>query len=287
MRRFQGVLLGAIAVIGFASITHAADMAVKAPPPATAPVYSWTGFYVGGNAGYAWNDPSVTFVPIDTNTSALCTIFGSCPPPASFSIDGPLGGLQAGYNWQVDQKWLLGIETDFDWSHIRGTGTSNFLLGPTFFPPGNANFQASQNIDWFGTIRGRLGFLLTNNFLVYATGGFAYGRVKENVVLNNSNYASLYSGNGFSFTCVTGPNCFLGSSSRTATGGTVGAGLEYALSKNISVKAEYLYVNLGRGDHVNVVAQTVIGAYPVPSSYTANYSTLDFQVIRGGINYKF
>ena len=272
---------------------HAADMAVKAPPPAASPAYSWTGFYVGGNVGYGWQDPTVTFTPNDVNAnSSTCTgaaFGGICPPAAAFNIAGALGGLQGGYNLQINQNWLLGIETDFDWSRIRGAGASNFAF--TFFlgPPGvPANFQASQNVDWFGTVRGRLGFLPSNNLLIYTTGGFAYGLVKENVALNTLTGLSTATG-GFSFNCITGSSgCFIGSSSRIDTGWTLGAGGEYALWNNTSVRLEYLYVNLGRGDAVNVVAQaTQFGPPTTPSSFTATYSTLNFHVVRAGLNWRF
>lgn len=270
----------------------AADMAVKAPPKAVvpAPTYSWTGFYVGGNAGYGWKDPTVNFTPNDVVANAV-TCSGAfpastCPPSASFHVDGALGGLQAGYNWQVNQSWLVGFETDFDWSGIKGTGTSNFLMAAAGNP---SNFQASENINWFGTARARLGYLPTNNLLLYGTGGFAYGQIKENVGLNSM---AVGANNGtYAFGCVIagGPgvtNCFVGNSSRTATGFTIGGGVEYALWQNLSVKAEYLYVNLGHGNTVNVVAQDRLAA-AAPSSFTAAYSRVDFNVIRGGLNWKF
>ena len=149
---------------------------------------------------------------------------------------------------------------------------------------GPVNFQANQNVKWFGTVRGRLGFLPTNKLLVYGTAGLAYGRVDENVALNNAFGVGLL-GFGFGYNCNSNANCFLGSSSRTPTGWTAGAGLEYAPWNNVSVKAEYLYVNLGGGDAVNVVAQDGSGA--TPSSFTAAFSRTDFHVIRGGLNFKF
>src|SRR5580692_4175950 len=234
MRRFQFPLLAAFAVIGLTSITQAADMAVKVPPPApiVAPAYSWTGFYVGGNLGYAWGDPTVAFSPNDINAfTVTCggANGGTCPPPASFGVNGGLGGLQAGYNWQVNRSWLLGLETDFNLSHINGSGTSNFILGNGASP---SNFQASENVEWFGTVRGRLGFIPSNSVLLYATGGLAYGRVQENVALNT--VPSGGTGNGpFAFECHGSPTCFLGSSSRIDTGWTAGGGFEFSLWQNV------------------------------------------------------
>src|SRR5664279_372777 len=106
MRRFQCALLAAVAVIGFASVASAADMPVKAAPM-VAPVaaYNWTGFYVGVNGGYGEGNRSATFTPNDPLvqlTTCGGVIGGTCAPPASFNIHGPLGGFQAGYNWQLN-----------------------------------------------------------------------------------------------------------------------------------------------------------------------------------------
>jgi outer membrane immunogenic protein len=289
LMKYTAIAIAVIAaLIGTPAL--AADMAMKAPPP-PAPTYNWTGFYIGGNAGYGWNDPTVTFTPNDiASQTFICDSFGlpTCPP-VSFSSHGALGGLQAGYNWQLDQSWLTGVETDFQWSNVEGTGASSFII--PFLPPilSPASFAASENVRWFGTLRARVGYLPTNRLLLYATGGFAYGRVDENVALNAAITGASF--NTFSFLCSgfagTGANCFVGNSSRTAAGFTVGAGGEYALWNNISLKVEYLYVNLGRGKPVDVVAQAVSTAGNTPSSFTAVYSTVEFNVVRGGLNWKF
>lgn len=295
MKRAALALIAASTVLGTPAL--AADMAVKAPPQpvaAPAPVYSWTGFYIGGNGGYGWKDPTVAFTPNDHNAnSASCGgVYGStCPAPASFGIGGALGGLQAGYNWQVNQAWLIGVEADFDWSHIDGQGTSNFLIAPGVFPPGTSNFVVNQNVEWFGTVRGRLGWTPMNQTLLYGTAGLAYGHVSENVALNSTTGNNL-SGPTFGFFCTTGANCFVGNSSRTATGWTVGGGVEYAVWQNLSVKAELLYVDLGGGDTVRVTAVNggslgCAGLACTPSSFSAAFSRLDFYVARGGLNWKF
>jgi outer membrane immunogenic protein len=288
-------LLASLALVALAM----ASPAVSADVPVKAPVYkaprpivvsnSWTGFYVGANAGYGRDDgPTVTFVPSDPLVQLLTIaggFGGTAPPPASLGVKGGLGGLQAGYNWQINRNWLAGFEADFDWSSLRGTGTSAFLLA------GSAtNFLASQNIRWFDTVRARLGYLATNDLLIYGTAGFAYGRVDENVTLNNlTNFINVGASFGFAYACRRGQaGCFAGGSSRTATGWTAGGGLEYAVWNNLSVKAEYLYVNLGHGDAVNVSAAPITfipGA--ASSSFTASYGTLGVQVVRVGVNYRF
>ncbi len=283
MRRLATLL----AALAFSGAAVAADMAVKAPPPAAAPAYSWTGFYVGGNAGYGWKgDPAVSFTPNDAltlqNTCGFGTA-GKCLPSALFGIGGALGGVQAGYNLQINPNWLVGLETDFDWSNVKGTGSSDILFAG--FVPGN--FQASENIKWFGTLRARAGYLVTNKLLLYGTGGFAYGRVEENGALNFNATGVSAIGHGFGFNCGPGigTNCFMGNSARTATGYAYGAGAEYVLWNNVSLKAEYLYVNLGRGNTVSIVAQN--GNTAIPASFTATYSGLAFQLVHGGLNWKF
>jgi len=290
MRRFRCAAVAAAAIFGFALVASAADLPTKAPvykaPVAIAP--SWTGFYIGVNGGYGWKDRTVNFTPNDIAAQlGTCSggLGGTCASPTSFGIGGGFGGLQAGYNWQFNPNWLLGVETDFDWSHIKGTGTSNFILFSVV--PAASTFEASQNVKWFGTVRGRLGYLPANNILVYATGGFAYGHIDQTVALNSQPGANLGSG-VFAYGCVAGPNCFLGSSSRTTTGWTVGGGAEYAVWSNVSVKAEYLYVNLGGSHALNVVTQSVGGFLgATPSSFTATFSRTDFHTVRAGLNWKF
>jgi outer membrane immunogenic protein len=280
-----GVALSALAPIGIAS---AADMQVKAPP-APVPVYGWTGFYVGGNVGYGWQDPTVTFAGNDPSTicllSANCGIVGATAAgPVSYNLNGVTGGIQAGYNWQVDPRWVLGAETDFNGSAIRGGGSnvSNLSTGSV------QTITANQSIKWFGTVRARLGWLATDALMFYGTGGFAYAKVDENVTYANSEAGVNFTNNPFGFQCgAANSTCMSGSSARTAIGWTLGAGAEYAVTQNVSLRAEYLYVSLG-SDAFNVVALSAFppGA-PINSSFRASYGNVDFQIARFGLNYKF
>jgi outer membrane immunogenic protein len=225
----------------------------------------------GGVAGFfptvvQWQtDPAVSFVGNDhltINFACGGAFGGTCPLPMAYGLGGALGGVQAGYNWQVNQKWLLGIEADIDAAGIKGTGTN-----PTFQIGSNpSNFQETQSVDWFGTVRARFGFLATPNLLLFGTGGFAYGKVRENTGINMPGGGSgESSGVGFDvgYRCISvRTNCFFGSSSRIATGWTAGAGLEYAFWKNVTVKGEYLYVNLGGGDVVNVAVDAFVPQLP-------------------------
>jgi outer membrane immunogenic protein len=284
-------ILAATIVLSFLAsmeAVNAADLPMKAPTPVpSAPAsvaHSWTGFYVGGNGGYAWHDPTVSFAGNDITTQTFsCGGFAgsTCAPPISFNISGSLGGVQAGYNWQIDQSWLLGVEADFDWSNIRGAGTgAGFSFGGAA-----SNFQASQDVNDFGTVRARLGYLPTDSLLLYGTGGFAYGHVFENASLNSSNSGGGVGGGPGFFCFAPGQNCFIGSTSRVAPGWTVGAGVEYALWNNLSLKAEYEFVSLA-GDTVKVVNVTPAAGVGI-ASFSANYGHVDFNIVRGGINYRF
>jgi len=282
----------------------AADMPAKAPvykaPPPV--VDRWTGFYVGVNGGYGWGHRSGSYAPnCAGDFDPIGFIFGLCPPappgpppfggtlpaPPAFNTTGGLAGVQGGFNWRLSPFAVAGIEVDYDWSRIQGSGVSNFLFEPQSFAPGTnvgSAFIASENVKGFGTIRGRLGFLPSENWLVYATGGFAYARVDESVVAFLP--GSISGGGAFGYRCSDGVPCFVGASTRTATGFAVGVGSELALWDNVSIKAEYLYVGLN-GQSVNVVAQRVPAPGLTPSSFTTSFDRINFNVARVGINYRF
>lgn len=281
-------LIAAAAVLG-ATAVHAADISArpitKAPP--LSPAYNWTGFYAGVNVGYGFGDQTASFVGGDPLIRALTagTGFGTGTPvpPASYDLKGITGGVQLGYNAQIAPQWVAGIEADFNGLDFNNTASSAFGFG--IIAAGNT-LVATQKADWFGTLRGRIGWLPTDTLLVYGTGGLAYGQVKETLVFNQ-NGAGGGDGQGFGYQCNgTGANCMVGSSSRIGVGYTVGAGLEYAISRNFTLRAEYLYVNLGS---TSARAFTVVpraGGF-APASFVADFGDFDFNVVRAGVNYRF
>lgn len=278
-------LLPALAMLVCASSASvAADLPTytKAPPPVAR---GWTGFYAGANVGYGWQDPTAVFAPADLFSAALINggfgaNFTPLQPPTSFDIGGVTGGFQAGYNWQVDQRWLLGVEADFSFSDITGRGASNFIVNPGGL---NVPFSAlaSEQVEWFGTVRVRAGYLATPDLLVFATGGLAYGKVEHSA--STFDHGTTFS-IGVNVLCLGNTNCYAGSSSRIATGWTAGAGLEYAIGRNWTVKAEYLYVNLG-SDSFAAPAVVLVG--PTPSRINVSYSDTTFNLARIGVNYRF
>lgn len=214
--------LAIISALMFAApAAQAADMALKALPPAL-PVWDWTGFYIGANLGGHWGTDglSTTTDPLGWTPADATKI--DAASPITLHPQGAIGGLQAGYNWRVN-NFLLGLEADADWA---GGSASRLLPGGGF---GSANFMTDSVKETFlSTIRGRAG-VIVDRALFYATGGLAIGRVNTNDL-----YASFA---GTQIASVT--------ASTTRTGWTAGGGIEYAVTTNWSLKAEYLHADLG------------------------------------------
>ena len=259
-----------IATAAFASLlTTTAFAADLAPRPYTkAPVivdpgYNWTGFYVGVNGGYSWGRARAT---VDPGAPFAVTTFGQ-------NVDGGLGGAQIGYNWQVDRRWVIGLEADVQGTGERGRSFNQLgtirvgAIGATLFTDTTTSFP------WFATFRARGGVLVDPSLLLYATGGLAVGEIK--VATLPSGVFQLFDGN--SNNAIGAPFTVVGagvSESQTRVGWTVGAGLEKKFAPNWSAKAEYLYMDFG--------TKTYFGG-------TANQTTVRFHdhVARVGINYQF
>ena len=197
MRHLSLTSIAIVSTIVLAPMASAADLPRKAPvAPLPPPVISWTGFYAGLNVGYGWGDAdpdvagtgtSISFPAIIPITNSLA--FGGAH---SQNLNGVIGGGQVGYNYQFSPKWVLGVETDIQGSGQRKTSTFSdpinaALCTAASSPPpvclGTSPFNGAAvsgyeaKIDWFGTVRGRLGWLVTDQVLLYATGGLAYGHV--------------------------------------------------------------------------------------------------------------
>jgi outer membrane immunogenic protein len=240
-----------------AAPAFAADMAVKAPPPPPAPAFSWTGFYIGGNMGGTLGDVPETFaIPL------FATSLTETTHPNSV-----VGGGQIGYNYQVNQ-FLVGIEADID----ARNATSSFsclVLSPTgcVTTASASQLTMTDQQNWFGTVRGRLGFTW-NRFLVYGTGGVAYGNVQHSLIENQVAITTL---------TVT--------DSTTRTGWAAGGGIQWALDDHWSVGVEYLHVDLG-SDTLNTPNPAV-----VIGGVTFNPSSATFidrsDIVRVRLDYRF
>jgi outer membrane immunogenic protein len=151
MHRFSTVLIGGIAVVAFTQFALAADLPRKAPAytPPPPPVYSWTGFYVGGHFGYGWGSDPIIFTPDLNYAPAMAA--GIIPSSLADNPKGVLGGIQYGTNWQFNRV-VLGLESDFSFSDIKASQT----LVTTVTPTAATNF-GEQKLTWFSTTRGRAG----------------------------------------------------------------------------------------------------------------------------------
>jgi outer membrane immunogenic protein len=250
------VLAGA-ALVSMSTAVFAADLPTTTPnykAPAASAAYNWTGFYVGGNAGYGWGK-------VDNNVNLLDTfggLTGTDSLTTSGKLGGWLGGIQAGYNWQTGSM-VLGVEADIDFGNIK----ADSFVAPVMSggPVAGSYYQAHEQIKWFGTARGRIGFTPTNQWLVYATGGLAFGRV---------DYSALTS-----FPLIQ----YAGSESATKSGWTLGAGTEVAVGNNWSAKVEYLYYDLG-SKRVNATSLRA------PQYIFQNDFTTRGNLVRVGLNKK-
>jgi outer membrane immunogenic protein len=248
----------------------AADMNVKAPAPQT---YSWEGLYIGGNFGWLGIEGvNLSGTPADSDTLAFfgpCSAAGACPMGfGSANANSVTGGGQFGFNWQI-RNWVIGVEADVQAS------TANATSGVNVNVPGFAPYFATQSIKEteFGTIRGRAGMLVTPTLLAYVTGGFAWAQTKEALTLGFPSLAQTAAG----------------AAGSTAIGGTVGAGLEWALGNKWSVAGEYLYARLGATSLVFQTAPLGAGCTPggTPScQLNVSQSSFSDNVVRLKINYK-
>ncbi len=271
---------------GLASSTAmAADLPVRSSAPApylAAPVFTWAGPYVGINLGGAFNN---------NNNNLAAVPFGfpgglGGSAPAAANMYGAFGtgnnssfvyGAQIGYNFQSGAI-VYGVEAD-----IQGLARSgnNGAVGvvPVLIPgtvPYAVTFNQSGSARYFGTVRGRLGYAM-DRVLFYATAGFAYGGNRSSGQINYF----AQNNPGVVPTAVYGAT---GNSSRV--GFAVGAGIEYAVTNNITIRGEYLYADIGRRNNLFTTA-TVLPVNLTGSSFAGGSNNRGLNVVRVGVNYKF
>jgi len=222
----------------------AADLPPPVPPP-YAPPPNWAGLYIGANVGGG--------VGMSQNSYSLAG--GPTFASVNNALAGAVGGGQVGYNWQF-WRIVYGLETDFQGSSVRGSISSPCLPALCGLP---LSASYGQDLPWFGTVRGRAGFT-AGGWLLYVTGGYAYGRVDTNA------------------TATAGAATASLSTHDNMNGWTIGSGIELEFAPHWSVKAEYLYVDLGRANH----------SWVFPGVTTVNDSVhVTENVVRAGLNFRF
>ncbi len=274
-RWMMGVAAAALTV-ATAVTAQAADLPTRKAPPApifVPPPFTWTGFYVGVNAGGAWATGNTTVNAFFPTSSVYYANYNN--NSLGTGASGFIGGGQAGYNYQSGAA-VFGIETDFDGSSMSKSKSiigSPFTVPLATFATGTDYFttNASARLNWLGTTRGRIGFVATpdNRLMFYGTGGVAYGGGNAHASVNDlDNLVGYY-----------------GSNSQTRVVWTIGGGVEYAITNNITIKGEYLYYDLGSSNRT-ITPLSSFPLSPVNSWITAK-TTYEGSIFRAGVNYKF
>jgi len=257
-----------------APTAHAGSPIFKGPPVAsTAPTSLWSGFYTGVNGGYTWaGDTNTNFTYQGQGGFASLWAKGGLPSSLNLNSEGILAGAQVGYNYQFQEKVVAGLEAD-----LQGVGVGNSSVGSWQGSPATY-LQAGRNMHSLGTVRGRVGYLATPTMLVYATGGLAYGEADLNATWFSPRLSpALYQGGSW-----------LGTTD-LRTGWTAGAGVEWMFLPRWSVKAEYLYYDLGTANTANFGPVFYTSSAKTGSQFsTAGYSApFNGNVVRLGLNYHF
>jgi outer membrane immunogenic protein len=259
------LLLASVGAIALTGSALAADLPSRAPPPVylpPVPIFTWTGIYIGGQIGYAWGQ--------DHNDFVTAFPAGGLLPVAVFADNnfgqnpnGVIGGAHVGYNYQINQ-WVLGLEGDVNGTSMKKTvvfAPGGFLAPVGFVGAGGV--AATTRADIQGSIRGRIG-VAWDRALLYATGGVAFGGFNTSY----SFFSPLFATGGTS------------SFSTTRVGWTVGGGIDYAVTNNWSVRAEYRYTDFGRSTNTPFAGLLPGGVFTGHRHFTENQ-------VQVGFSYKF
>ncbi|MGH6811692.1 MAG: outer membrane protein [Methylocella sp.] len=291
LRRTLLASAGAMALTGTAL---AADLPSRAPPPVylpPPPVFTWTGLYVGLNAGGTWSSSNT--VDVDTVDAFGNPGLGGGPAAGvasaalatanvPVSTSGFIGGGQIGYNLQFANNFVAGIEADIQGIAASSGAKTVFSQAAIAGFPGNPigqNLSSSRRQDYLGTVRGRLGFTITPTLLVYGTGGLAYGQTasRTSITQQVENAPAL-------------PNQYssFGSISNSRVGWTAGGGLEWLFAPNWSAKVEYLYYDLGSVTYgLSPLENFNIAGTPFTAGAPSARTSFRGNIVRAGINYHF
>jgi outer membrane immunogenic protein len=231
------------------------------PPPPPPPAWSWAGYYAGVNLGYGWGSSNVTQDFINSGTGAVVNISSGTVHP-----DGVIGGGQIGYNWQYG-NWIPGLEADIQGSGQRGSLTLICPAGVCSTTGNPVTTSLTEKLEWFGTVRARLGWTVTPETMIYATGGLAYGEIND-----SGNITDTVTTTGFSF-------------SKTSVGWAAGGGFESHLTGNWTWKLEYLFLALDEPS--GAFTTPIIPARITPPSTVNLDPVFTDSIVRAGLNYKW
>jgi len=276
MKRALQIGLSLLAVSAVEAV--AADIPMKAPvrAPVVAPIANWTGCYIGGNVGGGWARDRETWTGIVEAPTAFAAGAATVLPAAAnadYSATGFVGGGQIGCNYQMG-SFVLGGEADAQYTSFRGSrgavSLGNTNGGPATIVPGI--IAESFESNWLATFRGRAGFT-TGPILFYVTGGAAW--------------ANLKLADQVCFPTAAVPACATGANNNSRLGWTFGGGLEWMFAPNWSVKAEYLYVDLGTVSYASLGTPIAAIPNPFPNAFITHNHRITENIARLGVNFKF
>jgi outer membrane immunogenic protein len=287
MNNFRLVSAALFAAMAATGSALAADMPLPLPP-IVVPVCIWCGWYVGLNGGYNWGTADVTFTPTgffsqDLNSPFFTTNGSPTFHPRKFS-----GGGQVGWNSQWGPM-MAGIEADVEYIGLRATRATSLLTAPILLgPPLNSpaeqiSFDEDIKNDWVTTWRLRLGW--TNDYmLIYGTGGIALSRpsFSQTFTIQNFNGGVLQQGETLT---VTGG----GSVTKFLAGFAAGGGAEVKLTSDWSLRAEYLFIDLGKAEFdATLVCTSGCTPSTTPVGFTTHHEErMQTNIVRAAINYQF
>jgi outer membrane immunogenic protein len=256
----------AAALLATAGMASAADMAVKARPVLPAPVWTWTGFYIGAHVGAGWGETESTLTGINVGPPAGPLAATFAVPFNQNSRSGFLGGVQAGYNWQ--SGWaVFGVQGDFAGADIKGTTPCALI----------AILTCTSKTDWLATVSGRLGAVVLDRGLVYVKGGAAWMNTNHSV-----SFPNFGPGGGLI------NNLNVVNKDSNTWGWLVGFGTEWQITPNWTAFVEYNYIEFDKqneGFGLNpTISAAVLGGSPVTINADIK-NTLS--IAKVGVNYKF
>jgi outer membrane immunogenic protein len=294
MKRILGGMVVAAALSGSAFATDLPLPRYTKAPAIAAPAYNWSGWYGGLNAGWVGGAGSVSndaSIVSNVNPPIAEAMAGGATNTAGAS-SGFIGGGQFGYNYQFSGSFVAGFEADIQGltgTHKRSSSAALFAV-PGFEGPFHAsivtNSTTTRDLSYLGTLRARIGVLVAPSFLLYATGGLAYGGAKSDTTIAQSVTITNTDTN----TDPLPSTLTSGSFSRTRVGYAVGAGGEWMLSSNWSAKLEYLYYDLGSATYTTGgIANDPKGLPDDGTAAVATSSKVRFNdnIVRVGVNYHF
>lgn len=250
-------------------VANAADMPVKAPAAPPPPAFNWSGFYIGGYAGAAFMDPATTSDPCNVIFAGGGCIVGATGNyngvnPITYDMNSSFtGGGRVGYNWQATPFLLLGLENDYGYLQLKGSGNMN----PIGAAAGDTNAFAKIG-NWYDELSARIG-MTSGNLMFFIKGGAAWTRENTGVVDNNPVGSTLNT-----------------STSKTLLGYSAGGGVEYGIDMHWSLRADYSFLGVSQQVSGCGIAR-IGGVTPIPGTFCSGTHVPGVQLITLGLNYRF